>query len=230
MNPGTMMMADRATARTAGYPAGLPPQSSGRIWGDTLPNICSVPDCPNRVFGHGLCSKHYTRLQRRGSTDDAPRRRTSLTDRFWRKVAKVAPDECWQWIGAKNPHGYGHIGSGGRGEGHLLAHRVSWQIANGQPIPDGMLVMHSCDNPACVNPAHLSLGTYADNVADMDVKGRRVRLAPMGEDHHQSVLTVELVRYIRASSKGNQELATEIGVTRATVRKARLGISWGHVT
>ena len=191
---------------------------------------CVVDGCDARVFARGLCSKHYTRLRRRGSTDDIPRARSSLADRFWQKVAKAGPDDCWQWIGAKNKAGYGHLSAGVRDEGHVQAHRAAWQMANGQPIPDGMLVMHICDNPACVNPAHLSLGTFADNTADMDGKGRRVRLAPFGEGHRDAVLTVELVRYIRASSKNNQELANEIGVTRATVRKARLGISWGHVT
>jgi hypothetical protein len=159
-----------------------------------------------------------------------PRRRTALEERFWRKVAKAGPDECWLWMGAKQSNGYGHILRGGRYGGNVLAHRVSWEIANGQAVPDGLLVMHSCDTPLCVNPAHLSLGTYADNEADMTTKGRRGVKLVLGNDNPAAVLTPELVRYIRSSQKNNQELANEIGVTKATVRKARLGITWGHVT
>lgn len=127
------------------------------------------------------------------------------------------------------PWRYGLIGGGARCK-QMRAHRLSWEIANGCRVPDGMVVMHICDNPPCVNPAHLELGTYAENTEDMVAKGRHPRAVVAGVDNGMSVLTPDLVRYIRSSQKNNQELANEIGVTRATVRKARLGISWGHVT
>lgn len=93
-----------------------------------------------------------------------------LADRFWPKVRRGAPDDCWTWLGARLTKGYGLIGVAGDMRGRL-AHRVSWEIHNA-PIPDGLLVCHHCDNPSCVNPAHLFLGSHSDNLKDMSRKGR----------------------------------------------------------
>lgn len=92
----------------------------------------------------------------------------TLEERFWEKVNRGTGDDCWEWQAGKTTAGYGQIGSCGR---KLYAHRVSYELHKG-PIPEGMVVMHSCDNPGCVNPAHLSVGTLADNNADMTAKGR----------------------------------------------------------
>ena len=84
---------------------------------------------------------------------------------FWEKVDKHAEGGCWVWTGTRQVFGYGISLR------YRLAHRVSWEIANG-PIPDGLWVLHRCDNPPCVNPAHLFLGTQTENMRDMTAKGR----------------------------------------------------------
>lgn len=96
--------------------------------------------------------------------------RRPLAERFWEKVAVGEPDECWPWQGATDGHGYGVINLGRKGRIDK-ASRVSYTIEHGA-IPDGLYVLHHCDNPACVNPAHLSVGTQADNIHDCIAKGR----------------------------------------------------------
>jgi hypothetical protein len=90
--------------------------------------------------------------------------------------------------------------------------------------------MHSCDNPACVNPAHLTSGTHKANTADMIAKGRHARQAPAGQDNGKSILTEETVRMIRASPQTNAELSRELGVSPNTIRGVRTGRTWAHVT
>lgn len=88
--------------------------------------------------------------------------------RFWVKVERGGEDACWQWLARKHEGGYGDFRLGG---GHVRAHRFSYELAHGA-IPKGMFVLHRCDNPGCVNPSHLFLGTFEDNSSDMVSKGR----------------------------------------------------------
>jgi hypothetical protein len=95
----------------------------------------------------------------------------TIQSRFWSKVARRDIDECWEWQ-AHCVDGYGVLKVDGR---DMKAHRISWLLASGSDqIPAGHVVMHSCDNPPCVNPAHLSVGTVADNNSDRHTKGRTV--------------------------------------------------------
>jgi hypothetical protein len=91
--------------------------------------------------------------------------------RFWSKVVIKTPEECWEWQASKNCHGYGRFNLEGRAHGARGAHVVAWMLTHG-PVPDGLCVLHRCDNPGCVNPNHLFLGTHTDNMRDMVNKNR----------------------------------------------------------
>jgi hypothetical protein len=132
------------------------------------PRSCSVGGCPNPYLAQGWCEMHYTRMRRYGSLD---RPEFDYADRFWAKVLRS--DGCWLWSACVDEHGYGSFVRLQEDGSHRLegAHRVAWELTHG-PIPDGLRVCHHCDTPPCVRPDHLFLGTQADNMADMQRKGR----------------------------------------------------------
>lgn len=128
--------------------------------------------------------------------------------------------------------GYGAINAGGHSGRALRAHRVSWNIHNGN-IPEGLFVLHRCDIPACVNPEHLFLGTILDNNRDMCSKGRHNKIAKAkGGAHGMSKLTSEEVSEIRdsrASKIGVRELASRYSVSMAQISRIALKQSWRHI-
>jgi hypothetical protein len=191
--------------------------------------VCSQPDCGKKVSALGLCSCHYMRLRRAGLVPVGTRARGSLVERFWRFVNKS--DGCWLWTGGSvNAKGYGQIQEGGKGTPHVLAHRLSYQIHHGD-ISDGFVVMHKCDTPGCVNPAHLSAGTQSENILDSFRKGRKVCVPPInrGEAHHLSVLTASDVALIRSSDTSIKALAQQLGVSAGTVGRVRRRQTWKHI-
>jgi HNH endonuclease len=156
----------------------------------------------------------------------------TLAERFWSKVDKRGPDDCWLWIAHKLPTGYGTM-SMPHGQQNGRSNRLAWELAFG-PIPDGLHALHNCpsgDNPSCCNPAHLWLGTHKQNMEDCANKGRWNGLR--GEKHPKAKLTNHLVRKIRRSVKAG--LATSAGLAKAlkmdrsTILDIIHGRTWRHV-
>lgn len=150
-------------------------------------------------------------------------------DLFWAKVHKGP--SCWCWTARKARDGYGKFNmSTGRVKPKritVLAHRFAYELTRG-PIPPGMFVMHSCDNPSCVNPEHLSVGTHRANMADMVRKGRQAHT----ERHGRAKLTTKQVRLMRArhaAGESNASLAREFGIGTGLACMILKGQRWGHL-
>jgi hypothetical protein len=192
---------------------------------------CSVIDCDGsvRVISLGLCYKHYVRQKTHGTTELKKYSHGTLEERFWNFVSKKSEDECWHWTGQILSNGYGRISLGAKKDGAEGAHRVSWKLHNKKDIPDGMFDMHKCDNPSCVNPNHLSIGTPKDNTQDMITKGRKKVVSPKGEGNGKSLLNAEKVMLIRESKLNHAELGRQLGVSPNCIRSVRTGRTWSHV-
>ena len=147
----------------------------------------------------------------------------SLPDRFWLKVLGADEQQCWPWIGSL-VNGYGSFRYDGKVK---KAHRLVYEMHNG-PIPKGMVVMHKCDNPACVNLAHLRLGTPRDNNIDRDNKGRHISLK--GEAHGMAKNCVTGIKKIRALQKKHtierNALAKKLGIAATTISDVMNGRTW----
>lgn len=156
--------------------------------------------------------------------------RPSPETRFWSKVVK-SEDGCWEWQGSRLKRAkwaYGYFCYQGK---NVKAHRFSWELVNG-PVPDGMLVCHHCDNPVCVRPDHLFLGTSADNMADMRRKGR-APVMPCGSENGWAKLTEDQVADMRRRYDPHRVtapmLAREYGLSETHTRRILRGKLWKHV-
>jgi hypothetical protein len=183
---------------------------------------CSIDGCEKTRQARGLCPMHLRRLRVHGTTEFS---RVSPETRFWGKVQKG--EGCWEWQGHLGRNGYGLFLHDGLYSG---PHRFSWELHYG-PIPAGMHVCHHCDNPPCVRPDHLFLGTPLDNIRDMAAKGRRATLS--GEKSATAKLGAEAVRLIRvryaAGGITQKQLATEFGMGHTAIGQIVLRQSWRNV-
>ena len=151
-------------------------------------------------------------------------KRKSVEERFWKYVNKNTENGCWQWIGAINTNGYCQFGINGK---LILAHRYSYELNKG-PIPEGMCILHSCDNRRCCNPNHLSIGTQAENIKDKVNKNRQA----IGSMNGTSKLTEDQVLLIKNKlilGYKHVDLAKEFCVSDSAISKIKAGIIWTHV-
>jgi hypothetical protein len=157
------------------------------------------------------------------------RKRIPLETRFWKNVKKGHQDECWEWKGPKNLDGYGDILIERK---HIGAHRVSYEIHCG-PIPNGLWVLHKCDNPPCCNPNHLFLGTARDNIHDMMSKGRSSnKNKALGSQNGKSKLAESDITDIRQQfSNGTpyRHIAKSYNVSVSCICDIIYRKTWKHV-
>lgn len=191
----------------------------------TTLKICTAAGCDLRAIARGLCSKHYVRWKKYGTTT-APNTRfhKDMTDedRLRHRGWVVTDRGCWEWSGGRYPDHYGFLTDQ---EGRTAyAHRLAYRTWVG-PIPEGKIIRHRCDNPPCINPEHLLVGTAKDNARDRLEHGQAMR----GHSNPASRLTEENVREILSSSETTRGLARKFGVYASTVRDVRKGRSWTHL-
>lgn len=196
--------------------------------------LCSIDGCDQGALARSWCAKHYQRWRKHGDpTAILTNNGVPPEQRFWTKVAIGNPDECWPWLASRDGGGYGLFKVNGS---NVHASRFAYSITYSKTIPDGLIVMHRCDNPPCVNPLHLVLGTYTDNARDRDTKGRGYTPGPIvpvrGERHPNTSLTTSQVRDIRtrfANGDLRSELAVAFNVGWSTVDRIVKRRVWTHV-
>ena len=192
--------------------------------------VCGIKGCDAPVSPLGLCSDHWRRCSEFGApTIDKPH--------FGKWVALPAMDRlmsqiqqengCWIWVGSTDKDGYGRIRAKIGSVEIVKAHVLSYVLHTGEIIPKGMVVMHSCDNPRCVNPNHLSVGTYKENSLDMFAKGRaNVR---KGEDAPGALLSRQDVEKILSDARPYEQIAADHGVARSTIGSIKQRKSWRDI-
>ena len=133
-------------------------------------------------------------------------------ERFWSKIDVSTPDACWEWKAGKSPMGYGRYRLPERA---VFAHRYAYELVHG-PIPDGLFACHRCDNPGCVNPAHIFLGTHDDNMRDMVSKGRHTA-GDKNASRKVSAIEVTQIRARRDAGETLKAIGDSYGITRQAV-------------
>lgn len=191
----------------------------------TIATLCQIDGCGKPARHIGWCLSHYKRYNRYGDPLAGASRHYKTPEEAFLARSFHRDTGCIEWTGSSDTKGYGQL----RIDGKLIkAHRYAVERAHG-PIPAGMVVMHVCDNPKCVNIDHLHVGSQKQNVHDMDTKGRRINMQPKGSENGNSKLTDDDVRAIRRDTRRQVDIAATYGIAQTVVSKIKLHQSWMHV-
>lgn len=187
---------------------------------------CIVGGCVGQTKCRGLCPKHYSRLRRHGDTSitlTVPEQ-GSDEDRLNYYGWTITDTGCWEWNGPRMTLDYGRVGRGGA---RVLAHRLAYETWVG-PIPEGLVVRHRCDNPPCINPNHLEIGTQKDNVHDMHSRNRRLA-TKIREDSYPEIARLYYVEGLKQSEVGEVFGVAQITISRhmAKMRKGETDAARG---
>ena len=187
---------------------------------------CAV--CDNPVYCRGWCNKHYRRWKKYGDPEGGRYRfhGASMEEAFrWHMPGDPpAGGDCWEWSSSRNQYGYGQIGVGDKIPG---AHVVAYEIFVG-PVPNGKLVRHVCDNPPCVSPRHLLVGTHQDNSDDKVARARQVRGQAIPWTHLADTDVID-IRTRHAHGETQVSLARMFGVSQSRISAITRQESWKHV-
>lgn len=190
--------------------------------------ICSIAGCTGKQAYRSYCGKHYSRFYRHGDpliVKCSVGEGNTPAERFWSKVAITANSEkCWEWQGGTGDKGYGVAD---RNTKRWLAHRLAWFYFYGT-MPKHIL-LHSCDNPPCVNPHHLREGTPAENSADMVARNRSCR----GSRHPNAVLDeskAAQIKILLAQKVPVSIIARKLQIAKSTIFNIKSGASWRHIS
>lgn len=195
-----------------------------------MTNKCTVEGCDASIYAKGLCLPHYRRKRKYGDPSGGTWLRAPANDRFSRRVDVRGEDECWPWTGTTNRQGYGRFGLGPPSNKFVGAHVFACEQVKG-PRPEGMGVLHSCDNPLCCNPKHLSFGTHKQNMEQCKARGRNKWPGVRGEQQGKALLTEAAVREIKANPQiSGAAFSRKFKTSRATIYDVRAGRTWMHIT
>jgi len=192
---------------------------------------CSQQDCDRPLHAKGFCGAHYMRWKRHGSAEGGgppgPDRSLSPSERFWNKVDRSGgPDACWPWLASRSKNGYGQFVWRGVASSPIIASRAAFFFTHGYWPTEAR---HSCDNPPCCNPAHLSDGNHLDNMLEAVDRARMAH----GERHTYARLTPDDVRNIRARAAQGETFASielDYGLSIGHVSRIVARKRWRHLT
>lgn len=184
---------------------------------------CKQENCTSEAEKRGFCGQHYRAALKNGTLPRVRFKGMSLEERIKRFSVKNEETGCLEWTGPKTDSGYGVYCPTEFGP-KLRAHRIAWELVFGK-IQDGLIVCHTCDNRACVNPNHMFLGTNKTNAEDRDTKGRQVK----GQLHGMAKLKEEQVKRILSDERKIYEIAQEFGVSRITIGDIKRRKRWKYL-